>query len=127
MTDRLDEILARLDAATTGPWELFRNQVVAKDDDGARREICNLNGRYFDRVANAAFIMHAPEDMEYLHERVRKWRQLAEDAIAQFDDARRLVSDHFPEQFEFTDTSREFALRRAALTEGVEVPEGDGE
>ena len=55
MTDRIDEIRARCDAATPGPWEL--DQDVWHGDEC----IAEIN-----RPANAAFIAHSRDDIPYL-------------------------------------------------------------
>ena len=90
MTDREDEIQARLDAADAD----LRAQNAWVD-----------------------FTDHAHDDIAYLLERVREWRALAEEAIEEFDDARGYASAYFTGKWGYDVTSAQFAERRAALTE----------
>lgn len=70
---RLDEIRARADAATSGPWT--RRSRDADERDGALgHEIVGppmpqLRGQ-FERKADADFIAHAREDVPYLLEHI---------------------------------------------------------
>lgn len=65
MSDRLQEIRARLDAATPGPWEKTSpNVVVAAGDVVAGVPLTN----------NADLIAHAPADLAWLLDEVERLR-----------------------------------------------------
>ena len=117
MTDRLADIQARLDAATPGPWSYFVDkwhvhEIRTNDDE-------TIIGVSIFVAEDAEFIANAPTDITYLLERVRMWRALAEDAIAEFDEVRSYVDDYFINKWGYTVKAAEFAQRRRALTEGA--------
>ena len=61
---RLNEIEARANAATKGPWELWNANshcVVAEDEDGFKHDLWA-----FHNPANFAFIAHARTDIPLL-------------------------------------------------------------
>lgn len=69
--DRLDEIRARLDAATPAPWTRFARNASAPDEDdwylghdvhGPPR----AQRGQIERVADAELIAHAPDDLAHL-------------------------------------------------------------
>lgn len=76
MTDRIDEISARCDQATPGPWEdrhsipnpviIYSNHMY--DDQIACTFGCDDYGaaRYHQALSDAAFIANAREDIPYL-------------------------------------------------------------
>ena len=71
MPDRLQEIRARLDAATPGPWE---NEFgVVADANGNRHYIPNEYGDW-DNPADPDFIAHAPADIAWLLDEVERLR-----------------------------------------------------
>ena len=76
-----------------------------------------------DEIGNipvdATFIANAPTDIAYLLERVRAWKELAEEAIEEFEDARGYASAYFTGKWGYDVTSAQFAERLAALTEGA--------
>lgn len=83
MTDRLDEIRKRLEAATPGPW-FYRNAGVRKKCKKAEIKLADCpvafrgpdieehKGGYND----AEFIAHAPEDIAYLLAEVERLNAL---------------------------------------------------
>ena len=66
-TDRLDQIEARIEAATPGPWEVFEGTAL---NGNSTRGICQegddetaiFEDRYIG-AADAEFIAHAPTDL----------------------------------------------------------------
>ena len=72
MTDRLDEIQARLDATTPGEWVRI-NTGVGVVLPGAT---CQFVTRE-TTVRDATFIAAAPTDIAYLLERVRRLEEIA--------------------------------------------------
>lgn len=87
---RLDEIQARLDAATPGPWwgggSNRRKDSIAlvgrRSDRGTGNAIAVLNGVGMDRVADAEFIAHAREDMPALVEFARRVEAVLDDHVS---------------------------------------------
>ena len=95
MTDKLPEILARLEAATPGPWAVYRNrrqlisdrqrrlQVTRLDDKGAGPIATvhvpygdtGANGAYLEREGNVEFIANAPTDISWLLGEVGRLRE----------------------------------------------------
>lgn len=78
MTDRLQEIRARLDAATPGPWEVLEESfdytsVRTSDYSGTYAVVYSDEGRPVHRP-DADLIAHAPGDIAYLLDRVEKYR-----------------------------------------------------
>ena len=82
MTDRLEEIKTRMEAATPGPWEQMRQ-------DGIPTSFVLADGRFFldtepfsddgqDGVADADFIAHSRADVEWLVSEVEQARRVAE-------------------------------------------------
>lgn len=68
-TKRLQEIKARADAATPGPWELYDNAGGVEVNDG--------NGTYFSvgNDADAEFIVHARTDIPTLVAEVERLKK----------------------------------------------------
>jgi hypothetical protein len=81
MTDRLDEIKVRREAATPGPWKLWNGWGPLKDSEPELMACERVGPDYFgpggiapggDAVdiyaprADFEFIAHAPEDIDYL-------------------------------------------------------------
>lgn len=73
MSDRLQEIRARLDAATPGPWRVIEplqqtarpaRRMIVADLEAAQQssEIGNVQMSWFD----TRFITHAPDDIAWL-------------------------------------------------------------
>ena len=90
ISDRLDQIAARCNAATDGPWESDRH--VRGDGHvviggGLRR--AHLPGDVPGHAENAEFIAHARADVPWLVEQVRKrdaaLRAVLELHVSQFD------------------------------------------
>jgi hypothetical protein len=85
MTDRLDEIRARADAATPGPWETgsdgrYGRRVAVDPPGGEYREIAECSGYVQpteDTVVNAEFIAASREDVPYLLDRLEASEQEA--------------------------------------------------
>ena len=67
MTDRLDEIQARLDAATPGPWVAMNSGVIAIVTASEHQLITRGS-----LPPDADFIAHAPDDLAWLLERVAR-------------------------------------------------------
>jgi hypothetical protein len=67
-TDRLQEIRARLDAATPGPWIIHEDEETGQldpwDDDGMHPIL--------DSQSNADLIAHAPDDIAWLLQEVAR-------------------------------------------------------
>lgn len=85
MTDRLDEIQARVEAATPGPWE------VTQEGWSVISAACNICGTYhnhsmhdggrtWDAQPDADFIAHSREDVPFLLAEVSKLRAIIEEA-----------------------------------------------
>lgn len=75
MTDRLDEIRARLAKATPGPWVFDGEKILERriDDDGFMEVICKLpSGRESDR--NSELLTNAPADIDYLQTKLAEER-----------------------------------------------------
>jgi hypothetical protein len=68
MSKRLDEIEARLKAATPGPW----TPCIAFTSDGYSTLLPTADPDVPVTVADMKLITHAPEDIVYLLERIRK-------------------------------------------------------
>ncbi len=125
MTDRLDEIQARLDAATPGEWEATHvepneirdspemNWVAHPDSEDEPDRDSQFLVDCYGRGADATFIAAAPTDIAYLLERVRAWRRLAEDATEYLIELRGEKGLAFTDQW-----ASDLEARRAALTEG---------
>lgn len=98
MTDRIQEIQARCEAATPGPWEADETgyDVITKAFSHKDKRtggygsegnfICDLNdGEYHEyadkteQVANAEFIAHAREDMPWLLAQLAELREKTRD------------------------------------------------
>jgi hypothetical protein len=74
--ERINEIKARLEAATPGPWENdHANCVGVYKNEGWEFDICECESICTENAnANADFIAHAPDDIAYLlaeNERMR--------------------------------------------------------
>jgi len=82
MTDRIQEIRARCDTATPGPWEtaldVGKKYYIAPPSYGIR-DFCYLSGG-FDREQDASFIAHAREDIPYLLSQLAASQRRAQDA-----------------------------------------------
>ena len=66
---RIEEIKARVEAATPGPWEFSEpNLIVAgdPDDPGWWGEVASVSDSYFNNTVDADFIAHARADVPYL-------------------------------------------------------------
>lgn len=86
MTDRLAEIRKRLYAATPGPWGKRRNisntqNLIGAARAGSKKRLLLAELSWggpmppkAESEANAAFIAHAPEDIAYLLEEVKRWQ-----------------------------------------------------
>lgn len=74
--DRLDEIQARCDAATLGPWEFTPGGAIYHDP---LKLIAHVLGSGEDSVSNASFIAHSREDIPYLLAEVKRLRDLLAD------------------------------------------------
>ena len=99
------------------PW--LRTGIVHYDGNGNLYSVVIETDEYgLMDAADAALIASAPADLRYLLERVRAWRELAEEAITEFDDARGYAGEYFSQKWRYDATSALFAERRAALTEG---------
>lgn len=73
MPERLQEIRARLDAATPGPWKRDRHEILTVDvDDETGWETC-IADAYGD-PADADLIAHAPDDLRWLLDEVERLR-----------------------------------------------------
>jgi len=70
-TDRLQEIRARLDAATPGPWIIYEDEETGQldpwDDEGMHPIL--------DSQSNADLIAHAPADIAWLLDEVERSRR----------------------------------------------------
>lgn len=68
MTDRLDEIQERLDAATPGPWTIPNYSGMDKwveiPEPAVRVDYDDVN--HNEQGGNIQFIAHAPDDIRYL-------------------------------------------------------------
>lgn len=72
MTERLDEIRARLEAATPGPWD------VSTVGENPANFVRYPNGMAFCQIGNlmdAEFIAASPEDIAYLLKEVERLQQ----------------------------------------------------
>ena len=107
--DRLAEIQARLDAAWRGhDWAVVGDSVAEVYYPDVLQPIAeNVH------PVDATFIANAPTDIAYLLERVRAWRQLAEDATEYLLELRGEKGLTFTDQW-----ASDLETRRAALTEG---------
>jgi hypothetical protein len=74
---RLDEIQARLDAATPGPWKLFGTlaQWESEEDLSFGPDDAPEVGTVSEGLGDADFIANAPADMPYLLAELRKARE----------------------------------------------------
>jgi hypothetical protein len=82
MSHRIEEIKARAEAATPGPWNLSARGNHPEDNrwvDDGRYDICMVYGcNSLPSEGNATFIAHAPEDMLYLLAEVERLRAALE-------------------------------------------------
>ena len=80
---RIEEIRARLEAATPGPWE-FSNSSDVRESKGEFRAPNPHNGFMlvgpWTNDADAAFIAHSREDVPFLLAEVTKLRAIIEEA-----------------------------------------------
>jgi hypothetical protein len=74
---RLDEIQARLDAATPGPWKLFGTlaQWESEEDLSFGPDDAPEVGTVSEGLGDADFIANAPADVSYLLAELRKARE----------------------------------------------------
>ena len=92
MTDRLQEIRARLDAASPGPWGYtldpgtrhYEPYLLVENKHGA---IAEVNPRHPRRTRNADLIAHAPADIAWLLDELRVAYDDIDEAIRKGDDA----------------------------------------
>lgn len=70
----LEEIEARANAATPGPWEAFDNYISTGDEIFA--DVHSSNPMYGDASNDTQFIAHAREDVPSLLEEVKRLRSL---------------------------------------------------
>ena len=85
MTDRLDEIRARTEAATPGPWRAYGN-TVEQEKTGCHQVVGTefTGGGYmaYERLTtkdeDATFIAHAREDIPYLLAEIERLRAALE-------------------------------------------------
>ena len=77
MSERLEEIRARVEAATPGPWYPQPGYVM-RSESGVHPEVCLMCGPEHtgvgssDAVSDGAFIAHAREDIPYLLDRLER-------------------------------------------------------
>ena len=112
--DVLDQIQARADKATAGPWEVDRNHPFSSDivgiySSGAKKYVVMVDEDDPTTDAEANFIAHAREDIPALLAMVREQRAVIERV--------RELADSAPSFMGFPDsgTIAVFAIR-AALT-----------
>lgn len=86
--DRLDEIRKRLLATTPGAWGRISNGEDWDDDEGDDWVVCTEDGQYIAQTsydglspttretckADAVFIAHAKEDIDYLLRELEKFK-----------------------------------------------------
>lgn len=76
MSERVNEIAARVEAATPGPWRVAKSRepegfnpgaIICQSDDAEfeERALAQLN-YHFPHAEDAAFIAHARDDVPYL-------------------------------------------------------------
>ena len=73
--DRLNQIEARANAATKGPWQRYGTwpyEVYAPREPDGGPYIASVTGTDGDNEGNADFIAHARDDVPWLIEQVRK-------------------------------------------------------
>lgn len=75
----IEEITARLNAATPGPWDFDLNHTIARYEQGEWEEsIVQMPWKIQPQdERNAEFIIHAPSDIAALLELVREWQEIA--------------------------------------------------
>ncbi len=115
MTDRLEQIKARMEAATPGPWESqIPNLVVAPDSpEGWWGEVADLSGTYFHRQEeDLEFIAHSIADVEWLVSEVERLRLAVNQTLDYLEsdhdlDSRQEVVAFANNQLEHVDTREE--------------------
>lgn len=84
---RIDEIEARLKAATPGPWRIkpsaFERHCIGSDTRSTAKALFNMGSEDAEVEANAELIAHAPEDERYLLDALRA----AEEKVDELEDA----------------------------------------
>jgi hypothetical protein len=79
VSDRLEEIRARLDAATPGPWEIEEwmtiHDVYAADGKSEPTVATHV------RTLDADLIAHAPADIAWLLAEVERWKHVAKNNL----------------------------------------------
>ena len=84
MPDRLNEIRARLDAATPGPWwtaeqrRPYSNPIWSRSDDPVTTGE-TIGSIYLQ--PDADLIAHAPADIAWLLDEVKRWKHVAENDL----------------------------------------------
>ena len=78
MADRLDEIQARVEAATPGPWEWDSDLCVMLAGYEGQDPVVGV--RLSPRSFDADFIAHSREDVPFLLAEVTKFRAIIEEA-----------------------------------------------
>ena len=116
MTDRLDEIRSRAEAATPGPWGVFakRGGDVCEVLDAHHDQVCRMYAYDEDTLADATFIAHAREDIPYLLAEVE---QLPRRLAATDEECDRLMDLYLAQRREHNKAVAEVERLRAALTD----------
>jgi hypothetical protein len=86
----LDAITARADAATEGPWNLYRDGILCGVADSTDGFICEPPMRWTD----AAFVAHAREDLPALVAEVRRLREALAEVAKHQEDMADSLDDH---------------------------------
>jgi hypothetical protein len=86
--DRITEITARVEAASKGPWASPRTGIV---EDAYGRLIAIFGGGPQDE-ADAALVIHAADDMQYLLDQLARVQAAADELLAERDAARRTLA-----------------------------------
>lgn len=79
MSDRLQEIRARLDAATPGPWRILHHDLCCGEswvrDESGYHVGTSLYSNDEKRDENLSLIAHAPADIAWLLDEVERLRE----------------------------------------------------
>ena len=132
MSDRLDEIRARLGAATPGPWEArskFSGKSSAVVSPAGDAELGNwmvAEGVFWS--SNADFIAHAPTDIRYLldaynhsGETIKAYSENLTKAEAEIDRLRTLELEREKNLQRITELGQEIELLQRNHADGLEV------
>jgi hypothetical protein len=107
---RIDEIRARLEAATPGPWRHYQNlgdtwTVCWESEDGKQgRAVGDI-----DEMQDASFIATAPEDVRYLLEELDKAQLAIRTLAGSLQSNLDYLNRHHPKIYGFLTRDREAA------------------